>query len=308
MAMIAEAQQPEKTRWIGYLTGSGSSPNQAFVQGLRELGYIEGKNIAFVFRTAEGNPERYADLAAELVRLKVDIIVADFTPPAVAAKKATSTIPIVMTTVTDPIGTGLVASLARPGGNVTGLTNISGELGGKQLELLKEIVPKLNRVAILRTVTSGRVSADDVFVKETEVPARALGVQLVPVKIQGSDDLEDAFRAMTKERTNGLVVRLLAYIPFKRVADLTIQNRLPSIAQQLTWADAGGLMSYGAELNVQYRRAATYVDKILKGAKPADLPVEAPTKFELRINLKTAKQIGANIPQSVLFGADKVIK
>ena len=311
MAMIAEAQQPEKTRWIGYLTGSGSSPNQAFVQGLRELGYVEGKNIAFVFRTAEGNPERYADLAAELVRLKVDIIVADFTPPAVAAKKATSTIPIVMTTVTDPIGTGLVASLARPGGNVTGLTNISGELGGKQLELLKEIVPKLNRVAILRTVTSGRVSADDVFVKETEVPARALGVQLVPVKIQGSDDLEDAFRAMTKERTNGLVVRLLPNnfsVPFKRVADLTIQNRLPSIAQQLTWADAGGLMSYGAELNVQYRRAATYVDKILKGAKPADLPVEAPTKFELRINLKTAKQIGANIPQSVLFGADKVIK
>src|SRR5215831_18432624 len=308
MAIIAEAQQPEKTRWIGYLTGSGSSPNQAFVQGLRELGYVEGKNIAFVFRTAEGNPERYADLAAELVRLKVDIIVADFTPPAVAAKKATSTIPIVMTTVTDPIGTGLVASLARPGGNVTGLTNISGELGGKQLELLKEIVPKLNRVAILRTVTSGRVSADDVFVKETEVPARALGVQLVPVKIQGSDDLEDAFRAMTKERTNGLVVRLLAYIPFKRVADLTIQNRLPSIAQQLTWADAGGLMSYGAELNVQYRRAATYVDKILKGAKPADLPVEAPTKFELRINLKTAKQIGANIPQSVLYRADKVIR
>jgi len=238
----------------------------------------------------------------------MDIIVADFTSASLAAKKATITIPIVMTNGTDPVGTGLAASLARPGGNVTGLTNISGELGGKQLELLKEIVPKLNRVAILRTVTSGRVSADDVFVKETEVPARALGVQLVPVKIQGSDDLEDAFRAMTKERTNGLVVRLLAYIPFKRVADLTIQNRLPSIAQQLTWADAGGLMSYGAELNVQYRRAATYVDKILKGAKPADLPVEAPTKFELRINLKTAKQIGANIPQSVLFGADKVIK
>src|SRR5215468_755154 len=209
LAVTAEAQQLEKTRWIGYLTGSGSSPNQAFVQGLRELGYVEGKNIAFVFRTAEGNPERYADLAAELVRLKVDVIVADFTSPALAAKKATSTIPIVMTTVTDPIGTGLVASLARPEGNVTGLTNISGELGGKQLELLKEIVPKLNRVAILRSVTSGAASADDVFVKETEVPARALGVQLVPVKIQGSDDLEDAFRAMTKERVNGLIMRLL---------------------------------------------------------------------------------------------------
>src|SRR5215471_76723 len=208
LSFPGQAQQPEKTRWIGYLTGSGSSPHQAFVQGLRDLGYIEGKNIAFVFRSAEGNPERYDGLAAEPVRLKVDIIVADFTSPALAAKKATRTIPIVMTTLTDPIGTGLVASLARPGGNVTGLTNISGELGGKQLELLKEIVPKLNRVAILRTVTSGRVSADDVFVKETEVPARALGVQLVPVKIQGSDDLEDAFRAMTKDRANGLVVRL----------------------------------------------------------------------------------------------------
>src|SRR5215472_3214367 len=308
MAMIAEAQQPEKTRWIGYLTGSGSSPNQAFVQGLRELGYVEGKNIAFVFRTAEGNPERYADLAAELVRLKVDIIVADFTPPAVAAKKATSTIPIVMTTLTDPIGTGLVASLARPGGNVTGLTNISGELGGKQLELLKEIVPKLNRVTILRTVGS---VADDLFVKETEVPARALGVQLIPARIQGPDDLEDAFRSMTKERADGLVVRLLPNtysVPLKRVADLTMKNRLPSIAQLSAWTDAGGLMSYGSDPNVNYRRAATYVDKILKGAKPADLPVETPTKFELRINLKTAKQIALTIPQSVLFRADKIIK
>ena len=306
---VAEAQQAGKIPWIGYLTSAGSGPSPAFIQGLQDLGYVEGKNIAFVFRTAEGNRERYADLAAELVRLKVDIIVADNSGQAVAAKKATSTIPIVITGfITDPMSLGLVASLARPGGNVTGLTNIAGELGGKQLELLKEIVPKLNRVAILRTVSLGAASADDFFVKETEVPARALGVQLVPVKIQGSDDLEDAFRAMTKERTNGLVVRLLAYIPFKRVADLTIQNRLPSIAQQLTWADAGGLMSYGAELNVQYRRAATYVDKILKGAKPADLPVEAPTKFELRINLKTAKQIGANIPQSVLYRADKVIK
>ena len=311
MAMIAEAQQPEKTRWIGYLTGSGSSPNQAFVQGLRELGYVEGKNIAFVFRTAEGNPERYADLAAELVRLKVDIIVADFTPPAVAAKKATSTIPIVMTTVTDPIGTGLVASLARPGGNVTGLTNISGELGGKQLELLKEIVPKLNRVAILRTVGGPGGAADDVFVKETEVPARALGVQLIPVVVQGPDDYEDAFRSMTKERANGLVIRLLPNtysVRFKRVAELTIKNRLPSSNGQHSWTDAGGLMSYGADLDVNYRRAATYVDKILKGAKPADIPVEQPTKFELVINLKTARQIGLIIPQSILYRADKVIK
>ena len=263
-----------------------------------------------MFRTVEGHPERYPDLAAELVRLKVDIIVADFTSASLAAKKATSTIPIVMTNGTDPVGTGLVANLARPGGNVTGLTNISGELGGKSLELLKEIVPKLNRVAILRAV-GPRGGADDVFVKETEVPARALGVQLISVVVQGSYDFEDAFRSTTKERANALFIRLLPNtysVPFKRVADLSMKNHLPSIAQQLTWTEAGGLMSYGADPNINYRRAATYVDRILKGAKPADLPVEAPTKFELRINLKTAKQIGLTIPQSMLFRADKVIK
>jgi len=305
LSFASEAQQPEKIRWIGYLTGSGSSPHQAFVQALRELGYVEGKNIGFVFRSAEGQSERYDGLAAELVRMKVDIIVADFTSPALAAKKATSTIPIVMTALTDPIGTGLVASLARPGGNVTGLTNISGELGGKGLQLLKEIVPKLNRVAVLRSV---RGVADDVFIKETEVSARALGVQLVLVRIQGADDLEDAFRTITKERVNGVFVRLLTYIPHKRVADLTMKNRLPSISQQLSWTEAGGLMSYGSDPNSNYRRAATYVDKILKGAKPANLPVEAPTKFELGINLKTAKQLDLTIPQSVLYHADRVIK
>jgi ABC-type uncharacterized transport system substrate-binding protein len=307
----AEAQQTGKVSWIGYLTGTGSSPNQAFVQGMQDLGYVEGKNIAFVFRTAEGHSQRYPDLAAELVRLKVDIIVADFTSAALAAKKATSTIPIVMTTGTDPVGTGLVASLARPGGNVTGLTNISGELGGKALDLLKEIVPKLNRVVILRAAGGSGGAADDVFVKETEVPAQALGVQLIQVMVHGPDDFEDAFRAMTKERANGLFIRLLPNtysVPFKRLADLTMKNRLPSIAQQLTWADAGGLMSYGADPNINYRRAATYVDKILKGTKAADLPVEAPTKFELRINLRTAKQIGLTIPQSMLYRADKVIK
>jgi len=305
---FVQAQEVKKIFWIGYLAGSGSAPNQAFVQGMRDLGYVEGKNIAFVFRTTEGHSERYDDLAAELVRLKVDIIVADFTSASLAAKKATSTIPIVMTNGTDPVGTGLVANLARPGGNVTGLTNISGELGGKSLELLKEIVPKLNRVAILRTAAG---AADDVFVKETEVPARALGVQLIPMVVQGSDDFEDSFRAITKERANGLFVRLLPNTysaPFKRVADLSMKNHLPSIAQQLTWTEAGGLMSYGADPNINYRRAATYVDKILKGTKPADPPVEAPTKFELRINLTTAKQIGVTIPQSVLYRGDKVIK
>jgi putative ABC transport system substrate-binding protein len=308
---LAEAQQPGKIPWIGYLAATGSGPSPAFIQGLQDLGYVEGKNIAFVFRTAEGHSQRYVDLAAELVRLKVDIIVVDSSGQALAAKKATSTIPIVITGfITDPIGLGLVASLARPGGNVTGLTNIAGELGGKQLELLKEIVPKLNRVAILRTVSSGAVSSDDVFIKETEVPARALGVQLIPVVVQGSDDLEGAFRSMIKEQTNGLFIRLLPTysVPFKRVAGLAMKNRLPSISSQFAWTDAGGLMSYGTDLNVQHRRAAVYVDKIIKGAKPADLPVEAPTKFELRINLKTAMQIGLPIPQSTLFRADKVIK
>jgi putative ABC transport system substrate-binding protein len=307
LCVSVQAQQAGKIPWIGYLAGTGSGPSPAFIQGLRNLGYVEGKNIAFVFRTAEGHSERYDDLAAELVRLKADIIAADFTSAALAAKKATSTI-IVMTNGTDPVGTGLVASLARPGGNVTGLTDVSGELEGKALELLKEIVPKLNRVAVLRTAGG---AADNVFVRETEMPARALGVQLVPVMVQGPDDFEDAFRAMTKERVNGLFVRLLPNTysaPFKRIADLTMKNRLPSIAQQITWVDAGGLMTYGADPNVNYRRAASYVDKILKGAKPADLPVEAPTKFELRINLRTAKQIGVMIPPTVLARADKVIR
>jgi putative tryptophan/tyrosine transport system substrate-binding protein len=307
LCLSAEAQQPTKILWIGYLTGSGSSPNPAFVQGLRDLGYVEGKNIGFVFRTAEGKRERYSDLAAELVRLKVDIIVVDVTGAALAAKKATSTIPIVMTSITDPVGTGLVASLARPGGNVTGLTNITGELGGKFLELLKEIAPKLTRVTILND--GGAVN--DIFIKESEVPARALGVQLIPVLVRGPDDFEGAFRAMTKERADGLINRLPSsvYSPhFKRVAELAMRNRLPSIHSAPTWVDAGGLMSYGQDPNISYRRAATYVDKILKGAKPADLPVEAPMKFELVINLKTAKQIGLTIPPNVLARADKVIK
>ena len=304
---LAQAQQSGKIPWIGYLAGAGSSPNQAFIQGLRDLGYVEGKNIAFVFRTTEGKSERNADLAAELVRLKVNIIIADGTGPSLAAKKATSTIPIVMTSATDPVGTGLVASLARPGGNLTGLTSVSGELGGKWLELLKEIVPRLNRVAILRPTGP----ANDLFIKATEVPARALGVQLIPFVVRGPDDFEVAFRAMTKERANGLFMRLQAFVysaHFKRVAELTMKNRLPSISAASSWVEDGGLMSYGADPNINYRRAATYVDKILKGTKPADLPVEAPTKFELGINLKAAKQIGLTIPQSVLFRADKVIK
>jgi putative tryptophan/tyrosine transport system substrate-binding protein len=303
----AEAREGKKISWIGYLAGSGSAPNQAFVQGMRDLGYVEGKNIAFVYRMAEGRRERYSELAAELVRLKVDVIVTDVTLAGLALKKATNTIPIVMTSSTDPVGTGLVASLARPGGNVTGLTSVSEELGGKFLELLKEIVPRLNRVAIL--MPEGPANA--IFIKETEVPARALGVQLIPFVVHGPDDIDGAFRAMSKEKINGLLLRLqqsVFFAHYKRVAELTASSRLPSIALNKSWVDAGGLMSYGSDLNFQYRRAATYVDKILKGTKPAELPVEAPTKFEFIINLKTAKQIGVTIPPNMLARADRIIR
>jgi putative ABC transport system substrate-binding protein len=305
---FADAQEGKKISWIGYLAGSGSAPNQAFVQGMRDLGYVEGKNIGIVYRTTEGRRERYSDLVAELVRLPVDVIVTDVTSAAAALKKATTTIPIVMTSSTDPVATGLVVSLARPGGNVTGLTNVGGELGGKLLELLKEITPSLTRVAILGTAGGG---ADEVFAKETEVSARAIGVQLVRVGVQNPEDIDGAFRAIAKERANGLLMRLqpsLFSAYYKRVAEFTIKNRLPSIAIVPAWANAGGLMSYGADLNFQYRRAAVYVDKILKGTKPADLPVEAPTKFEFVINVKTAKQIGLTIPPNVLARADRVIR
>jgi putative tryptophan/tyrosine transport system substrate-binding protein len=304
----AKAQEGKKIHWIGYLAGAGSSPNQAFVQGMQDLGYVEGKNIAFVYRTTEGRRERYSDLAAELVRLQVDVIVTDVTGAALALKKATTTIPIVMTSSTDPVATGLVTSLARPGGNVTGLTNVGGELGGKLLELLKEITPSLTRVAILGVAGA---EADEVFAKETEVPARAMGVQLIRVRVQSPDDIDGAFRTIGKERANALVMRLqpsLYSAYYKRVAELTASSRLPSIATNKRWVDAGGLMSYGSDQNFQYRRAATYVDKILKGTKPADLSVEAPTKFEFVINLKAAKQIGLTIPPNVLARADRVIK
>jgi len=305
---FAEAQERKKIPRIGYLAGAGSSLNQAFVQGMRDLGYVEGKNIAFVYRTAEGRRERYADIAAELVRLKLDVIVADNTRAGLVLKKATNTIPIVMTSGTDPIETGLVASLARPGGNVTGLTNVGGETGGKLLELLKEIMPRVTRVAILGTKGS---RTTDVFLKETEIPARALGMQLLLPLVEGPDDIDGAFRTITKERANGLLMRLnpsLYSAHYKQVAELATRNRLPSIATDKGWADAGGLTSYGSDLNFQYRRAATYVDKILKGTKPADLPVEAPMKFEFAINLKTAKQIGLTIPPNVLARADRVIR
>src|SRR5262245_44797792 len=306
----ADAQEARKIHWIGYMAGSGSSPNQAFVQGMRDLGYVEGKNIAFVIRTTEGRRERYTDIVTELVRLNPAVIVTAVTSAAVALKKATNTIPIVMMYSTDPVQTGLVASLARPGGNVTGLTNVGEELAGKLLELLKEVTPSFARVAILSTL-GGPSGVDAVFQKEVEAPAQAMGVQLVRVGVQSPEDIDGAFRKITKERANALLMRLQPSVfsaHYKHAAELAANSRLPSISINRSWADAGGLMSYGADPNIMYRRAATYVDKILKGTKAAELPVEAPTKFELVINLKAAKQIGLTIPQSVLYRADKVIK
>jgi ABC-type uncharacterized transport system substrate-binding protein len=306
LCSFVEAQQ-RKIPSIGYLAGSGSGPAPAFIEGLRDLGYVEVKNVGIVFRTSESRSERYPDLAAEVVRPKVDVIVVDGSGIALAVKKATSSIPIVMTTSTEPVGAGLVASVSRPGGNVTGLTNLSEELGGKQIELLKEIVAGLNRVAILRP----RGLANDIFVKETEPTARALGVKTIPLVFRGPEDFEELFRSATKERANGFIDRLgptISLADRKRVVELTLKNRLPAISAVASWVDNGGLLTYGPDRSAMYRRAAVYVDKILKGAKPADLPVEAPTKFELRINLTTAKQMGLTIPPNVLARADRVIK
>ncbi len=306
-ASLADAQQAKKIPWIGYLAGGGSGPSPAFLQGLRDLGYTEGKNIGIIFRTAEGRRERYSELAAELIRLKVAVIVTDTTGLARALKNATSTIPIVMTSSTDPVGTGLIASYARPGGNVTGLTNIGAEIGGKVLELLKETVPRLAHVAILSEASE----TDKLFRKEVEAPARALKLRVLSVAIPGPDDIDGAFREMTKQRVNGFLMRLqpsLYSSHFKRVAELAIKNRLPSIAQVPAWPDAGGLMAYGSDLHAQYRRAAVFVDKILKGTKPEDRPVEAPMKFEFVINRQTAEKIGLTIPPDLLARATKIIR
>jgi putative tryptophan/tyrosine transport system substrate-binding protein len=313
-----EAQQPEKVYHIGVLSGgfAGSSPDiEAFRQGLRDLGYVEGKNLVIEYRYAEGKRDRYPDLLSDLVRLKVDVIIANGTEPTAAAKKATSTIPIVMTSSTDPEQTGLIASLARPGGNVTGLTESSAALAGKLLELLKEIIPRLTRVAVVLPVsgqTGGDVGrASKLFVKEIEKPARALAIQVISLTVRGPEDYEGAIRAATKERSNALLSRLPPGTPFahrKQFMELAAKSRLPVGSGQNLDPEVGGLMSYGQDRRDLYRRAATYVDKILKGAKPADLPVEQPRKFEFVINLKAAEQIGLTIPQWVLVKADKVIK
>jgi len=312
--VAALAQQPTKVPRIGYLSSSSDSASEstrfeAIRRALRELGYIEGQNIAIEYRYAEGKIDRFTELAAELVRLKVDIIVVAAGDAWVrAAMNASKTIPIVMTGIGgDPVETGLVESLARPGGNITGLSSLSIELGGKRLELLKEVVPKVARVAVFYNPASP-ASVRDVK-KVLPVAARALGLTLQPWEVRSADDFDRVFVAMSQQRPDGLDVPVgaLTAANRKRIAGFAIKSQLPSVGSN-TYVDAGGLMSYDANRADSYRRVATYIDKILKGAKPADLPVEAPMKFELVINLKTAKQIGLTIPQRVLGRADKVIK
>jgi len=311
LCLPAEAQQQGKVYRIGYLVArSALEPrDEAFRQGLRDLGYVEGKDIIIEYRFGGGEREQIPKLAAELVRLKVDIIVAPGTPVAQAAKTATRTIPIVFSGVADPVGTGLVTSLARPGGNVTGLTPISAELSAKRLELLKETVPRVSRIAVLST-PDYPLPVKTETLKEMEVAARALGVQLQLLEVRGPNDFDSAFGAMRKERAGAFTVLPIPmfFTERRRIVDFATKGRLPAIFHWTEYVEAGGLMSYGADADDLWRRAATYVDKILKGTKPADLPVQQPTKFELVINLKAAKQIGLTIPPNVLARADKVIK
>ena len=306
----ADAQQPAKISRIGWLAGgspSGVAPlTDAFRQGLRQLGYVEGKNIGIEFRYAEGKFDRLPGLASEIVHLKVDVIVVANDQAIRAAKQATATIPIVMVGPGDPVGLGLIDSLARPGGNLTGLSFISIELAGKRLELLKEAFPKVSRVAILRTPAP----VGEQQVKEAEVAAKALGIQVQSVQVQSPDDFENAFLTITKGRAGALLILRspLVRTHATRIMDFAEKKRLPTMYDDRLFVEAGGLMSYGTDTLDFYRRAAIYVDKILKGAKPTDLPVEQPMKFELVINLKTAKQIGVTIPPNVLARADKVIR
>ena len=311
VAVMAEAQQPKKILRIGYFSGNSASADlprvEAFRQGLRAFGHIEGQNIAIEYRYTDGKFERVPDVAAELVGLKVDVLVAVTTNAALAAKNATRTIPIVFMGVSDPVAADLVDSLARPGGNITGLTNIAPVLSGKRLELLKETVPKLFRVAVLWDPQSpGSVPQW----KESQLAARELGLQVYSVEVNSANNYEGAFKAATKARSAALAVTLSpsTVSSQKRIADLATNNRLPAIYPRGDFVDSGGLMSYGPSSGADGRDAARLVDKILKGTKPADLPVEQPTKFEFIINLKTAKQIGLTIPPNVLARADKVIR
>ncbi len=307
----AQAQQPTNIPRIGYLEAVSPSisavRSEAFRQGLRELGYVEGKNIVTEYRYAEGKRDRLPALAAELVRLKVDVIVTAGASATRAAKKATSTIPIVMAQDSDPVGKGVVASLARPGGNITGLSTLAPEISGKQLELLKEILPKLSRVAVLGTSTRpGNAQA----LREVKLAAGAFKVELRYLDVLDPKKIETAFGAARKERADAVLVLAGRILTSHRtqIVELAVKSRLLAIYPFPVYVEAGGLMSYGVRRSDLFRRAATYVDKILKGANPAELPVEQPTKFELVINLKTAKALGITIPPTLLLQATKVIK
>jgi putative tryptophan/tyrosine transport system substrate-binding protein len=310
LCQSAGAQQPTKIPRIGYLTNVPISLNQnrveAFRQGLRELGYVEGKNIVIEWR--EGTNDRLPALAAELVQLKVDVIVSAAVNPTRFAKAATSTIPIVMAQDPDPVGNGFVASLARPGGNITGLSTLAPELSGKRLEILKEVVPRLSRVAVFVTSTA-RESAQ--ISKEFELAAGALNVKIQSLDVLGSKDFETAFREASKARADAVLMEVAGPVSIpsrSKTPELAVKSRLPVMYRRPQDVEAGGLMTYGVNVNDLDRRAATFVDKILKGRTPADLPVEQPTKFEFIINLKAAKQIGLTIPPNVLARADKVIR
>jgi len=308
---VAQAQQAKKVPRIGYLSvlspSSDSTRIEAFRQGLRELAYVEGQSISIESRYAEGKLNRLPDLAEELVRLKVDIIVVGGSTATGAAKNVTKLIPIVMAHGSDPVELGFVTSLARPGGNITGLTHLAPELGGKRLELLKDIIAQLSRVAVL---TDPGTQGHGPQIREIEVAARALGLQLRPAEVRAPNELESAFSAMTTGRAGAFISLQLPTLDRlrERIVDLAAKNRLPAMYPNSEYVETGGLMSYAADLVAMFRHSAIYVDKILKGAKPADLPVEQPKKFEFIINLKAAKQIGLTIPPNVLVRADRVIR
>jgi putative ABC transport system substrate-binding protein len=310
LCLPAQAQEPAKLPRIGYLTADSRSAGgdiraEAFRQGLREFGYVEGKNIIIEWRQAEGKLDRLHALATELVRLKVDVIVTGGPTATHPVKKATTTIPIVMTQDSDPVGNGFVASLARPGRNITGLSNLAQEISGKRLELLKEVVPKLSRVTVLGLSTNPGNSQS---LRETELAAGALGVQIQYLDVRDSKDIDAALRTASKGHADAVLVLNFPGNISQVIPDLAVKNRLPAVYYNSTIIERGGLMSYGASITDLDRRAATYVDKILKGTNPADLPVEQATNFELVINLKAAKQIDVTIPANVLARADKVIK
>jgi putative ABC transport system substrate-binding protein len=309
-SVVAHAQPVGKLPRVGYLFYGSPRPSReidAFRQGLRELGYIEGQSIAVEYRFASGQVERYPELAAELVRLKVDVIVAPATPQALAAKQATSSIPIVFVLVADAVGAGLITNFARPGGNITGLTSSSAELGGKRLELLKQMVPKASRVAVLYNPTD---RSNVLVLKQLQESAPTLGLILQPLEVREPREFEGAFVAMSRERAHAMfgTPGALTFEHGKVLVDLAAKHRIPTMWGHRSFVDAGGLMSYAVNLYDQNRQAAVFVDKILKGTKPGDLPVEQPTKFELVINLRPAKALGLTIPPLLLALADQVIE